>query len=64
LLALAEQRGREQKAASASLIVASENAGAVRLYSRSGYKEVAHARVVEYPGCAHGGDWVLMVKPI
>jgi GNAT superfamily N-acetyltransferase len=64
LLALAEERGREQKAASASMIVASENAGAMRLYARSGYKEVARARVVEFPGCAHGGDWVLMVKPI
>lgn len=64
LLALAEQRGREQKAVSASMIVASENAGAMRLYARSGYKEIARARVVEFPGCAHGGDWVLMVKPI
>jgi len=64
LLALAEERGREQKAASASMIVASENAGAMRLYARSGYKEVARAPVAEYPGCGHGGDWVLMVKPI
>jgi ribosomal protein S18 acetylase RimI-like enzyme len=64
LLALAEERGREQKAASASMIVASENAGALRLYARSGYREIARAPVVEYPGCGHGGDWVLMVKPI
>ncbi len=64
LLALAEERGRKHMAATASMIVASENTGAVRLYARSGYKEVARAPVVEYPGCAHGGDWVLMVKPI
>lgn len=64
LLELAEERGRQQKANSASLIVASENGGAMRLYARSGYKEVVRARVVEFPGCAHGGDWVLMVKPI
>jgi len=64
LLALAEERGREQRATSASMIVASENTGAMRLYARSGYKEVARARVVEFPGCAHSGDWVLMVKPI
>ncbi len=64
LLALAEARGRQHKAASASMIVASENAGAIRLYVRTGYREVARTRVVEYPGCAHGGEWVLMVKSI
>jgi hypothetical protein len=25
---------------------------------------VARAQVVEFPGCAHGGNWVLMVKSI
>jgi ribosomal protein S18 acetylase RimI-like enzyme len=64
LLALAEERGRAQGAKSASIIVASENTGAMRLYARTGYAEVARAPVVEFPGCAHGGDWVLMVKPI
>jgi len=64
LLALAEERGRAQGAKSASMIVASENAGAMRLYDRSGYRETARAAVVEFPGCAHGGDWVLMAKPI
>jgi ribosomal protein S18 acetylase RimI-like enzyme len=64
LLALAEERGRAQKVASASIIVASENTGAVRLYGRTGYAEVARAPAVEFPGCAHGGEWVLMVKPI
>ena len=64
LLALAEQRGRAQRTKSASMIVAGENVGALRLYARSGYQETARAPVVEYPGCAHGGDWVLMIKPI
>jgi len=64
LLSLAEQRGHAQGATSASMIVAGENEGAVRLYARSGYKETARAPVVDYPGCAHGGEWVLMVKPI
>jgi ribosomal protein S18 acetylase RimI-like enzyme len=64
LLTLAEEHGSAQGAKSASMIVASENAGAMRLYARSGYKETARAAVVDYPGCAHGGDWVLMVKPI
>jgi ribosomal protein S18 acetylase RimI-like enzyme len=64
LLALAEERGRKNKAASAGLIVAGENAGAMRLYARTGYREMARAAVVPFPGSAHGGDWVLMVKPI
>ena len=64
LLALAEERGRQHKATSASMIVASANAGALRLYARVGYGEIARARVVAYPGCAHDGDWVLLVKPI
>jgi ribosomal protein S18 acetylase RimI-like enzyme len=68
LLALAEERGRAQGATAASIIVASENEGAVRLYARTGYRETARAPVVEFPGCAQirqlGGDWVLMVKPI
>jgi ribosomal protein S18 acetylase RimI-like enzyme len=64
LLALAEERGRAQGARSASVIVASENEGAARLYARTGYREIARGPVVDFPGCAHGGDWVLMVKPI
>lgn len=64
LLTLAEGRGRAQGATSASMIVARENEGAVRLYARSGYKEIDGAPAVPYPGCAHGGDWVLMIKTI
>ena len=64
LLALAEERGRAHAAPYASMIVASENDGALRLYARSGYQETARALVVGYPGCAHGGEWVLMVKTI
>jgi ribosomal protein S18 acetylase RimI-like enzyme len=64
LLALTEERGRAHGATSVSMIVASENAAAMRLYARSGYRETARAAVVHYPGCVHGGEWVLMVKPI
>jgi ribosomal protein S18 acetylase RimI-like enzyme len=64
LLALAEERGRQHKATSASMIVAGANAGALRLYARVGYQESARAPVVTYPGCAHDDDWVLLVKPI
>jgi len=45
-----------------SLIVASENDRAKSLYEYIGYKFVSSLPVVSYPGCLHGGDWVLMVK--
>ena len=64
LLVLAEERGRAHGASSASIIVASENMGAARLYARTGYREIAREPVVDFPGAAHSGDWVLMVKPI
>lgn len=64
LLALSEQRGRDNGARQASIIVASENKGAARLYERTGYKEIARRPVLEFPGCAHGGEWVMMVKPL
>ena len=63
LLAVAEERARQNKARELSLIVASENVGAVGLYGRTGYRETARAPLVAFPGCAHGGDLVLMVKP-
>jgi ribosomal protein S18 acetylase RimI-like enzyme len=63
LLELAEDRARESGAAELSIIVASENAGAVRLYRRIGYVAKAREPVLPFPGCAHGDDWVLMVKP-
>jgi ribosomal protein S18 acetylase RimI-like enzyme len=47
-----------------SLIVAAENAGAMRLYSRLGYEPLARRPVTPFPGCAHAGDWVLMLKPL
>jgi hypothetical protein len=35
----------------------------MRLYRRMGYAPIAREKVIEFPGCAHGGDWVLLVKP-
>jgi ribosomal protein S18 acetylase RimI-like enzyme len=64
LLVLAEERGRAQGAKATSMIVASENEGAIRLYARTGYRALARMPAVKFPGCSHGGDWVLMVKSI
>lgn len=64
LLAASEQRGRARSCPSMSIIVAGENAGAVRLYKRAGYRERAREGVVDFPGCPHGGDWILMTKEL
>jgi len=63
LLADAERRAHEVGARSLSLIVASENPDAMRLYERVGYRTLARRPVVGFPGF-HGGDWVLMTKPV
>lgn len=45
-----------------SLIVASENTGAHRLYLRLGYREEASSPLVTWPGGPGGGNWLLMVR--
>ena len=45
-----------------SLIVASENTGAHRLYLRLGYRQKASLPLVTWPGGPAGGDWLLMVR--
>lgn len=62
LLAAAEERARASGADALSIIVASENRAAHRLYERTGYRFVSGAPAVVFPGCAHGGDWLLLVK--
>lgn len=63
LLADAERRAHEVGARSLSLIVASENPSALRLYEHVGYRALERRPVVGFPGF-HGGDWVLMTKPV
>lgn len=64
LLGEADKRARAAGAKSVSLIVAEENAGAMRLYARGGYRGTARRVLVPFPGLGHGGDWVLMVKSL
>jgi ribosomal protein S18 acetylase RimI-like enzyme len=64
LLAEAETIARKAKALSLSIIVAEANEGAKRLYLRSGYAETARRRLVPFPGLPHGGDWLLLTKPV
>ena len=64
LLQEAEKLGQEKGCNIASQIVASENVVAHSIYGRLGYREVSSKPVTAYPGCLHGGRWLLMVKPL
>ncbi|MEJ2756229.1 MAG: N-acetyltransferase, partial [Gammaproteobacteria bacterium] len=62
LLNEAEEQATSLGLQKMSLIVASENDRAKSLYEHIGYEVVASLPVVAYPGCLHGGEWLLMVK--
>lgn len=47
-----------------SLIVASENRTARTLYAHRGFGDVASLPMVPCPVGRHGGDWVLMTRPL
>ncbi|WP_299176450.1 GNAT family N-acetyltransferase [uncultured Neptuniibacter sp.] len=64
LIEEAEKQAIESGYSHASLIVASENRGARRLYLKLGYEVEASLPVITYPGALHGGDWELMIKQI
>lgn len=64
LLDVAEDQAKASGADTLSIIVASENKGAAKLYARVGYRETAREPVTTFPGCPHGGDWILMLKPL
>ena len=64
LLAIAEQKAREEGAPALSVIVASWNEPASRLYARAGYSARARQPALPFPGCRHEGDWVLMLRSL
>ena len=43
-----------------SLIVASDNVSAKRLYEYLGREAIASLPIIPYPGSTHNGDWILM----
>lgn len=47
-----------------SLIVADHNAGARRLYARTGFEEAGRRRMVKDGWHCPGTEWVLMLKPL
>ena len=64
LLAIAEQKGREEGAPSLSVIVGGWNESAARLYKSAGYAALAREPAILFPGYPHQGDWVLMVRSL
>jgi ribosomal protein S18 acetylase RimI-like enzyme len=64
LLAIAEQLAAETGRPGLSIIVSDANVGAMRLYQRTGYREVARRRKVKEDWRNEGADWVLLVKPL
>jgi ribosomal protein S18 acetylase RimI-like enzyme len=64
LLELAEDIAREQNLRAISIIVASGNAGARRLYERTGYAEIARRQIVKDGWECESDEWVLLVKQL
>jgi ribosomal protein S18 acetylase RimI-like enzyme len=64
LLEIADQRAAASDATGGlSIIVASTNADARRLYDRHGFRFAAKRPVVTFPGGPGPGDWLLLTKP-
>lgn len=64
LLLLAESQALELQKRGMSLIVADSNAGALRLYQRTGYDECASRPMVKEAWQHPGASWVLLVKEL
>jgi ribosomal protein S18 acetylase RimI-like enzyme len=64
LLSEAEEKAVSEGVSEMSLIVASENTRAKCLYEYLGYELISSLPVVMYPGCLHGGEWLLMTKKL
>ena len=62
LLEIAERLATDAGKAGLSIIVADANAGARRLYERSGYREIATRPMVKEGWESPGKSWVLLVK--
>jgi ribosomal protein S18 acetylase RimI-like enzyme len=62
LLDRAEHLAAESDAKGLSLIVEDDNAAAIGLYERAGFRITASCPFVGFPGCAPAERWLLMVK--
>ncbi len=64
LLQDTENQARQADCHTLSLIVASENTNAVKLYEQLGFIRISALPVISYEGCMHGGEWLLMTRDI
>ncbi len=64
LLALAEDIARDLRLPAMSIIISSGNAGARRLYERTGYVETARRAIVKDGWDCDSDEWMLLVKPL
>lgn len=62
LLKHADAIGRDTAPKGMTIIVASENIRAKRLYEEIGYRAKASRPLIGFPGFKRGGEWVLMTK--
>ena len=60
----ATERARDSGCELISLIVASHNAAAMRLYERLGFAEQSRLPLVPWDGHDHHGDWVLLTRSV
>jgi ribosomal protein S18 acetylase RimI-like enzyme len=64
LLRKAEEIARLADAPQISLIVEEANAGALKLYLQTGFRESKRRPFIPFPGSADRGDWILLRKDI
>lgn len=64
LLAVAEELARQHNCTGLSLIVSDANTNARRLYTRTGYEELASRPMVKEAWDNPGENWVLLRKPL
>jgi ribosomal protein S18 acetylase RimI-like enzyme len=64
LLSIAEKEARDSHATCLSVIVASWDENAARLYRSAGYAERSREPAILFTGCPHQGDWVLLTRSL
>ncbi len=64
MISIARDQARERGFDVLSLLVFEQNAGAMKLYEREGFREVDRAAVVPHPLINHTGDVLLMTAPV
>jgi len=64
MISIARDQARERGLDALSLLVFEQNAGALKLYEREGFREVDRAAVVPHPLINRTGDVILMTAPV